>query len=865
MTGDSVDHAFTALPVTQRDFLTALLGDGEQSGYVELRVLRLKGGLERRLWIDVRDGHLLTVPSVPRHRAVYYGVALRIRRGDARGVGSLQNCHQTDIIYADLDLKTVSSVESSDDAVLTMSAADVRAHATQLAHAAMARCTEVGLPPLACVYTGHGVQIVWRLSRPVLLSITVAYNKALVGIFGVGYGHDTRAHDASRVLRLIGTENVKNPARPLPVETWMFMPEARVGVEALDDVLRRFPTGTAGDQKPVTRRGPDVIAEFNRRFPIRQLLEKYGYVRQGEDRYTRPGDGASGGDVHLLHDTRGILCSYHHSDNDPLVGTPGDGHCRDPFALFRDREHAGNARAAVRAAAVSLGMDQTGGRDPEAVAGVVGGNDSQESKKKKPPAATLAVRLVLEAGAEHWRDSAGHTYLTVEIGDHLEHYRLPSNGAADYMRNLYYSTEKASLTSQALHEATALLCTLGRLEGKTHLVGLRVLHTQGRTYVDLGDPMWRVVEVTSDGWRCISSQESPVRFVRSQGMLPLPTPEQGGTLSDLRRFVNVDDAAFLLCVSWLLGALSGIPPFPLLALGGEEGSGKSTIASVLKHIVDPHWADRRRPPRSEHDLFIAAQSSRILILDNLSAIPEWLSDALCTIATRGTFATRTLYTDGEETLLQAQRSVIINGIPDLLARPDLAERALTVTLRRIPSTERRPEAELWQALEAARPLLLGALLDALSVALRRLPETSLTHAPRLADFARLVVAGESALPWAAGDFLKTYGRMQTDAAMLLLDDEPVAEVLRQFLDETGQWSGTVKDLLQSLNDLLPLSSRPPQNWPTTPKALGSQIRRLSAALAKSGYHVTHLRRSNKGEVYELSKAVVETSTTSEDD
>jgi hypothetical protein len=58
--------------------------------------------------------------------------------------------------------------------------------------------------------------------------------------------------------------------------------------------------------------------------------------------------------------------------------------------------------------------------------------------------------------------------------------------------------------------------------------------------------------------------------------------------------------------------------------------------------------------------------------------------------------------------------VILNGIEDIVARPDLADRAVFLTLEPIPEERRRPEAELWAAFEAERPRILGVLLDSRS-------------------------------------------------------------------------------------------------------------------------------------------------------
>lgn len=481
------------------------------------------------------------------------------------------------------------------------------------------------------------------------------------------------------------------------------------------------------------------------------------------------------------------------------------------------------------------------------------GENPEDGKEKRRPAGTRVLEYAQEDGAELWHDQAGNAYITATVKGHREHYRLPSRAARDYLQALYYDREKRALNGQAQKEALDLMQAIARREGEQHHTAVRLAHLNGFTYVDLGTPTWEAVEVGPGYWKVILPHECPVRFTRPAGFLPLPTPVQGGDLAELGEFLNTDRRGLLMVTAWLLGAASGMGPYPVLALGGEQGTGKSTAASVARNLLDPNQADRRRSPKEERDLFIAAQNGHVLSFDNLSSIPGWLSDALCVISTGGAFTARALYTDSEETILEAVRPVIVNGIPDLLARPDLAERALTVTLYRIPGERRSPEKVFWSRYERARPRLLGALLSALAHALRHLEGTELKEAPRLADFARLIVAAEGALPWEPGEFLSTYGEMQSEAAGTVLDGEPVAEALRSFMDDNGEWTGTVKKLLGLLGEREYTDTRPPQGWPRTPKALGDALRRLAPALSKTGYSVTPAGKSKGGIQYRLFK------------
>jgi hypothetical protein len=76
----------------------------------------------------------------------------------------------------------------------------------------------------------------------------------------------------------------------------------------------------------------------------------------------------------------------------------------------------------------------------------------------------------------------------------------------------------------------------------------------------------------------------------------------------------------------------------------------------------------------------------LLSFDNLSGLPVWLSDALCRLASGGGFAVRQLYTDDEEVLFQAARPILLNGIEEVISRPDLGDRAIFLTLAPIGET-----------------------------------------------------------------------------------------------------------------------------------------------------------------------------------
>ena len=299
-----------------------------------------------------------------------------------------------------------------------------------------------------------------------------------------------------------------------------------------------------------------------------------------------------------------------------------------------------------------------------------------------------------------------------------------------------------------------------------------------------------------------------------------------------------------------LAALRAYGPYPIEKLWGEQGSAKSATMELLRKLIDPHEPTRRQLPRANRDLFIEASNAWVLSYDNVSDIPDWLSDSLCNIATGGGFATRTLYTDQEEQRFSAQRPVILNGIENFITKHDLADRMIIPELPFIPAGQRRRERQFWEDFEAKRPRILGALLDVVAHGLKMLPEVPEEDWPRMADFAHWITACETAPAlWKAGTFKKAYAANRRKATLSAIEDDPVATALRRLLNQNEQqWKGTTGALLEELNALVTERQSKAKDWPQTARALTGSLQKAKSALRRVGVTIKQGPRTNKGRV-----------------
>ncbi len=461
----------------------------------------------------------------------------------------------------------------------------------------------------------------------------------------------------------------------------------------------------------------------------------------------------------------------------------------------------------------------------------------------KPTETQSQALLRIAQPAVLWHTADGHAYATLPVDDHHEHHAVRSPAMRRWLTHAYYTEHGKPPSEEAMRGALSTIEARASIDGPEESAHIRVASLGETYYLDLCDRQWRAVAIRKDGWEIVS--RPPVRFRRANGLRPLSVPIRGGSLDLLREHVTVRGDDYLMLVTWLAAALRPRGPYPILALTGEQGSSKSTLARVLRQLCDPHVSPLRSEPREPRDLMISAANSWMVAIDNISALPSWLSDGLCRLATGGGFATRTLYTDTEETYIDAQRPVVLNGIVDYVTRGDLIDRCLFMHLPPIGDEHRRTEDEFWRSFMAASPVILGALLDAMSGAIQRLPDVKPAVLPRMADFALWGQAVCLALGWDPSAFATAYDSNRRDAHEQVLEESPVAEAIKQLVERDREWTGTATELLNALAVIVGEKITQSAQWPKTPRVLSCTLRRLAPTLRMVGLRVKFPDRKNK--------------------
>lgn len=467
---------------------------------------------------------------------------------------------------------------------------------------------------------------------------------------------------------------------------------------------------------------------------------------------------------------------------------------------------------------------------------------------------TNQTTILTELAGKHYRlvrSEDGEAYAVKKAGPNVAILLGRDGTFGNQLVRLFLEQEGKATSDQA--ERMAIKIMRAYLDDNApEPVHLRVGRHEDSVVLDLGTADGKCVIITADGWAV--HDRSPVIFRRGAA-LPIPEPQRSDDgLERLRKLVNANDAQFRLGVAWLVACLIPDIPHPILTPRGEQGSAKTTLARVFQAVIDPSGVKPGALSRDEQDFAVRMNAAYVQAFDNASAIPPWLSDALCRAATGDSFVARTLYANREITIMQYVRPVILTTIDAGQLNGDLVERSLPLDLDRIAPEKRRTEraaigddpAEkpgLYDQLDKDRPYILAAILDLLVDVFAHIPKVQLDRLPRMADFGKILAALDAAKGWETFSLFYDLVQHETGA---LIEGNPFASRLIEFMSDRQEWTGTATALRDELTAMLPDKDHPPKGWPADATRASGQLKRIAPSLRVHHLEIDQDREGKSG-------------------
>jgi hypothetical protein len=528
----------------------------------------------------------------------------------------------------------------------------------------------------------------------------------------------------------------------------------------------------------------------------------------------------------------------------------------DDYSLACDLARKGTPRAEIEAKLaekmIAEGRGDKAGR-ADYVPRTVDAAERAVEADPTPPGAKTADKLValaldrFELGCTPKREP----FAVDKLGPNVS-IPLDAKMVEDFLADLYFEKYGATAGSSAIAEALSVLRGRARKSQPTELA-VRYARHEGNVVVDLGGIDGRAVMIEPNGWRILD--RSPVVFSRSELTIevhPLSEAieiEEG--LSELRTLLNVG-GNFDLLVGWISCGMCPHLEHPVLKLTGGQGVGKSTAAKTIVGILDASSAPLRSPPSNLETYSLQVAGAWLTLIENISDIPEWMSDAMCRTVSGDSFVRRKLYTDHGLSVTSFRRVIGMATIDVGALRGDLADRVLEIELQPIDESETIDPAELAARIDSATPKLVGTFYTLVSKVLAVLPTIKLDKMPRMADFARVLAALDQIR---GTDSLGAYLRQRDHLAGDVLEGDIVGNLVQKIMENRPTaWVGNSESLLSSLRAVLDEGRR--SQLPKNPRQLSGCLRRVIPALRKIGIEVTPPPKTDKTRTWRLTKIAI---------
>ena len=455
------------------------------------------------------------------------------------------------------------------------------------------------------------------------------------------------------------------------------------------------------------------------------------------------------------------------------------------------------------------------------------------SAEKESPVDVL-LRLIEEQGHIPFRSTEGEAFIQIPNKVSFVNYPLKSEYYQMWLRNLYYQTYNRGSRNDMIQAVMETLVAKAHCQGKEYPVYNRFAFHEGHLYYNLADRDSTVLCVDESGIKCCS--EPPVRLITRKNIRPQPMPQKGKSFRKLMNkyyhFASMSDR-ILHNVILIVRLITGIEQ-PIVIYKGSKGSSKTTSMEMDKRCLDISSNNVTVMPKNEEDFLLLLESQDIVCLDNMDSITKSQANIFCQVVTGATAVKRKKYSDSELCEINIKSVVYMNGIHLLSDRSDFLDRCVFLNMKAISSEKRRSKKDVMEEFEADKPCILYRMFECLSRAMEIEPLIEVNIDDRLLDFLKWGCAVAEAMGYGQEKFLEAYQKNRTRLNEELLEEDEVAGAVMDYLEESGNFEGTMSELSAELFDMLYEKGMYASNKIKQANHLSRRLKELEAGLHNVG-------------------------------
>jgi hypothetical protein len=463
------------------------------------------------------------------------------------------------------------------------------------------------------------------------------------------------------------------------------------------------------------------------------------------------------------------------------------------------------------------------------------------------------LQLAKENCKQIFRDEYKVAHAAVIINEHLEILPIGETRFKNWLRKTVRKECDAVIRSQLIEEVVNTLIADADFDGQPcKELGLRTAasaESELKWYYDLTNDRYEYIEITREGWK-IAKDDIIFRRFDHQKAQDYPAAEHDYPPNIFDQFMdllNVKKENRLILKCYIISLFIPNLQKAVLMVHGEQGTAKSMLEELIKMLVDPSVIKTLSFPKDLAELVQQLSHHNLTYYDNLSRIPEWISDLLCRATTGSGFSKRKLYTNNQDVVYSIMRAIGFNGINLAATKADLLDRGIIIQTDTIPKGNRRRIKAIWDNFYSIRPQLLAYILDTLVKVIawkKQNPEVELINElPRMADWAEWCELISRCMGENNNAFIKAYDdniNLQTEE---VIEGSDIAIVVRQFTADKGddwEFRDTPTGVLVHLNLVADANNidRRSKYWPKTAARLSKSLKLLQRTLREIGIEVT---------------------------
>ena len=124
-------------------------------------------------------------------------------------------------------------------------------------------------------------------------------------------------------------------------------------------------------------------------------------------------------------------------------------------------------------------------------------DESGEAGGRGPTQADILIELAQSAELFHTPDGSG--FADLDINGHRETWPIRGKGFRRWLARRFFEATQGAPSSEALQSALNVIEAKAHFDAPERIVHVRVGGLDGRLYLDLGDEVWRAVEIDATG------------------------------------------------------------------------------------------------------------------------------------------------------------------------------------------------------------------------------------------------------------------------------------------------------------------------------------------------------------------------------